>query len=102
MSKIKLEAPFRSFRGKICKHTDIIFKEMYGTKFTSQICNPYTGGPTQAQTDQMTKLSTAVATVDALAPQQVQTYEKAFKKARRSGKYKTLRGYMIAQEMAKL
>ena len=102
MSKIKLEAPFRSFRGKICKHTDIIFKEMYGTKFTSQICNPYTGGPTQAQTDQMTKLSTAVATVDALAPQQVQTYETAFKKARRSGKYKTLRGYMIAQEMAKL
>ena len=30
MSKIKLEAPFRQFRGKICKHSDIIFKEMYG------------------------------------------------------------------------
>ena len=102
MSKIKLEAPFRSFRGKVCKHTDIIFKEMYGTKFTSQICNPYTGGPTQAQTDQMTKLTTAVATVDALTPQEVQTYEKSFKKARRAGKYKTLRGYMIAQEMSKL
>ena len=50
----------------------------------------------------MTKLATAVATVDALTPQEVQTYEKSFKKARRAGKYKTLRGYMIAQEMAKL
>ena len=30
MSKIKLEAPFRQFRGKICKHSDIIFKQMYG------------------------------------------------------------------------
>ena len=45
MSKIKLEAPFRQFRGKICKHSDIIFKQMYGETFTSQICNPYTGEP---------------------------------------------------------
>ena len=30
MSKIKLEALFRQFRGKICKHSDIIFKQMYG------------------------------------------------------------------------
>ena len=42
MSKIKLEAPFRSFRGKICKHAQIIYKEMWGTKFTSQICHPRT------------------------------------------------------------
>lgn len=102
MSKIKLEAPFRSFRGKVCKHSDIIFKQMYGETFTSQVCNPYTGAPSQAQTDQMTKFATAIAAVEALTPQQVQTYETAFKKLKRGGKYKTLRGYMIAQEMAKL
>ena len=27
MSKINLEAPFQSFRGKICKHSKIIFAQ---------------------------------------------------------------------------
>ncbi len=102
MSKIKLEAPFRSFRGKICKHTDIIFKEMYGTKFTSQICNPYTGAPSPAQVAQKNKVATAAANIAALTPQQLADYQTAFKKAKREGKYKTLRGYMMAQEMAKI
>lgn len=48
MSQVKLEAPFLSFRGKVCKHSNIIYKEMYGTRFTSQICNPYTGAPSTA------------------------------------------------------
>ena len=39
MSKIKLEAPFKAFRGKICKHSDIIYKKMKQTQYTSQICN---------------------------------------------------------------
>ena len=99
MSKIKLEAPFRQFRGKICKHSDIIYKEMYGETFTSQICNPYTGDPTEAQIAQRERFAQAKTNVAALSTEEKQTYREAFAKQR---KYKTLQGYMLAQEMAKL
>ena len=99
MSKIKLEAPFRQFRGKICKHSDIIYKEMYCETFTSQICNPYTGEPSAAQIAQRERFSQAKANVQALSSEEVQAYKAAFAKQR---KYKTLQGYMLAQEMAKL
>ena len=99
MSKIKLEAPFRQFRGKICKHSDIIYKEMYGTQFTSQVCNPYTGEPSAAQTIQRERFAQAKANVAALSSEEVAAYKEAFAKQR---KYKTLQGYMLAQEMAKL
>ena len=99
MSKIKLEAPFRQFRGKICKHSDIIYKEMYGTQFTSQVCNPYTGEPSAAQTAQRERFAQAKANVAALSSEEVAAYKEAFAKQR---KYKTLQGYMLAQEMAKI
>ena len=99
MSKIKLEAPFRQFRGKICKHSDIIYKEMNGTQFTSQICNPYTGEPSQAQVTQRERFAQAKANVAALSSEDVAAYKEAFAKQR---KYKTLQGYMLAKEMAKL
>ncbi|MBQ9143741.1 MAG: hypothetical protein IJX60_02205 [Paludibacteraceae bacterium] len=102
MSLIKLEFPMREFRGKVCKHSDIIFKQMYGTKFTSRICNPYTGEPSEAQIAQKNKVATAAANIAALTPEQLADYQTAFKKAKKEGKYKTLRGYMMAQEMAKL
>ena len=100
MSKIKLEAPFRQFRGKICKHSDIIYKEMYGTQFTLQVCNPYTGEPSEAQTTQRERFAQAKANVTALSSEEVASYKEAFKKY--PGKYKTLSGYMLAKEMAKL
>ena len=99
MSKIKLEAPFRSFRGKICKHSDVIYKEMYGTQFTSQICNPYTGEPSAAQTAQRTRFATAKANVAALTTAEIDAYKDAFQKQK---KYRSLQGYMLAKEMAKL
>ena len=58
MSQIKLEAPFTSFRGKICKHSDIIFKEMYGETFTSQICNPRTKPFSEAEFKEQKKYKT--------------------------------------------
>jgi hypothetical protein len=100
MSKIKLEAPFRQFRGKICKHSDIIYKEMYGTQFTSQICNPYTGQPSEAQVAQKERFRQAKANVATLTPEQIAEYREAFK--RYPGKYKTLQGYMLAKEMEKI
>ena len=41
MSKISLESPFRHSGARFAT-CQIIFKEMYGTKFTSQICHPRT------------------------------------------------------------
>lgn len=88
------------FRGKICKHSEIIFKEMYGTKFTTQICNPYTGEPSEAQVKHRQKVASAALKINELTEQELQTYKTAFESS--PGKYKTLRGYMMAQEMAKL
>lgn len=99
MSKIKLEVPFQQFRGKVCKHAQIIFKQMYGTQFTSQICNPYTGDPSANQVAQRNKMANAIAAVAALTAEQKTAYLTAFKK---QSKYKSFRGYAIAQEMAKL
>ena len=99
MSKITLEAPFRSFRGKVCKHSDIIYKEMYGTQFTSRICNPYTGEPSTAQIAQRTRFATAKANVAALTTDEIDAYKDAFQKQK---KYRSLQGYMLAQEMEKI
>lgn len=101
MSKIKLEAPFQQFRGKVCKHSQIIFKQMYGHKFTSQICNPYTGNPSEAQTTHRQKFATARAAVmTALSdPEQRAALQAAFKK---QTKYCTLYGYAFALEFKKL
>lgn len=101
MSKIKLEAPFRQFRGKICKHSDIIFKEMYGETFTSQICNPRTKPFSEAELARQEKFrQAAAATKTVLAdPTTCAPYEAEFKEQK---KYKTLYGYIFAKEMAKL
>ena len=101
MSKIKLEAPFRQFRGKICKHSDIIFKQMYGETFTSQICNPRTKPYSQAELDRQDLFrQAAAATKTALANPTIRaTYEAEFDA---QTKYKSLYGYVLAKEHAKL
>lgn len=99
MSQVKLEAPFLSFRGKVCKHSNIIYKEMYGTRFTSQICNPYTGAPSEAQTAQQNKIKTAANAVKALTPEQRAAYLSQFKAQK---KYRSFSGFLMAQELAKL
>ena len=97
MSKIKLETPFTSFRGKICKHTKIIYAERGDTKYTSQICNPRTKPFSADELARQNKFKNAVQAANtALAdPVQKAAYEVAFKAQK---KYKTLRGYVIAEE----
>ena len=99
MSQVKLEAPFLSFRGKVCKHSNIIYKEMYGTRFTSQICNPYTGAPSTAQIAQQNKIKTAANAVKVLTPEQRAAYLAQFKAQK---KYRSFSGFLMAQELAKL
>lgn len=99
MSEYALEIPFREFRGKLCRHGRIIFKKVNGTRYTSVICNPHKGAPTEAQQEQRNKMRTAVANIKKLNSTELAAYRQAFKA---QSKYKTLRGYMIAQEMLKL
>jgi hypothetical protein len=101
MSKINLEAPFQSFRGKICKHSKIIFAQRGQTQYTSQICNPRTKAYSEEELARQTKFKTALTNANtALAdPTQKATYELAFKAQK---KYKSLRGYVIAKEYEKL
>lgn len=101
MSKIKLEAPFTAFKGKICKHSNIIYKQVRQTQFTSQICNPRTKPYSEAELARQSKFRTAAAaTKTALAdPTTRATYEADFKA---QSKYQTLYGYVLAQEYSKL
>ena len=101
MSQIKLEAPFMGFRGKICKHSNIIYKKLRQTQFTSQICNPRTKPYSEAELARQSRFRTAAAaTKTALAdPTTRATYEADFKA---QSKYQTLYGYVLAQEYAKL
>ncbi len=99
MSVFSLEIPFREFRGKICRHSQIIYKAVNGTRYTSVLCNPYKGEPTEAQLAQRNKMRQAIANISQLSAADLAAYLASFKAQTR---YRTLRGYMIAQEMLKL
>lgn len=99
MSTYLLEVPFKDFHGKICRHDRIIFKKVNGTRYTSVVCNPYKGAPSEAQQEQRDKMRTAVANIKKLNSTELAAYQTAFKA---QSKYKTLRGYMVAQEILKL
>ena len=70
----------------------------FGTQFTGKIGeNPYL--PTDAQIAQRERFAQAKANVAKLSAEDIAAYKEAFKKQR---KYKTLQGYMLAMEMAKI
>lgn len=101
MSQIKLEAPFTAFKGKICKHTNIIYKQLRDTQFTSQICHPRTKPYSEEELSRQAKFKTAAAAAKAIMadPTQRATAEADFAK---QDKYKTLYGFLLATEYAKL
>ena len=99
MSKINLEAPFTAFRGKICKHSKIIFAQRGQTQYTSQICNPRTKAYSEEELARQAKFKTALTNAALADSTQKAAYETAFKA---QNKYKSLRGYVIAKEYEKL
>ena len=84
----------------MCQHSDTYFAERYGTKYTGKICNPRTSPPSEAETATRTKFAQVQAAMAALTEEEKSAYATAFKK--NSKGYKTLRGYIFAQEYAKL
>ena len=101
MRKFNLEAPFQSFRGKICKHSKIIFAQRGQTQYTSQICNPRTKAYSAEELARQAKFKTALTNASTALADATQkaAYETAFAG---QSKYESLRGYVIAMEYAKL
>ena len=99
MSKVKPMELLASLSGKICGHSNKYFAVRNGTQYTGTICNPYTGEPTDKQIAIREKFADTYAAMAALTEEQRNAYEKAFKNQK---KYRTLRGYIFAQEYKKL
>ena len=99
MSKIKPMILVDRLSGKVCGHSNTYFAVRNGTQYTGTICNPYTGEPTDKQIAVRQKFADTYAAMAALTEEQRNAYEKAFKNQK---KYRTLRGYIFAQEYKKL
>ena len=98
MSKFKPMELIDKMSGKFHSKSKYYAAERYGTQYTGLI-GENTADPTPAQTAQRTRFATAKANVMALTPTEIDAYKDAFKK---QSKYRTLQGYMLAQEMAKI
>ncbi len=89
----------KSYSGKICEHSDVYFAKKGGTLYTGKICNLRTKPFSEQELARQEKFRQTAAAVKALTEEQVTAYETAFKNQK---KYGSLRGYMFAQEYAKL
>ncbi len=89
----------KSYSGKICEHSDVYFAKKGNTLYTGKICNPRTKAFSAEELARQEKFRQARAAVNALTVEQKTAYATAFKN---QSKYGTLRGYMFAQEYAKI
>ena len=85
--------------GKFHSKSKYYAAEKYGTQYTGKI-GEVTVPPTENQLTVREKFTQARQNVLALTEEEKAAYAAAFKRA--PGKYKSLQGYMIAQEYAKL
>ena len=99
MAKIKPMELISKMSGKLCSHSDIYFAERNGTQYTGKICNPYKGEATEAQVAVRQKFEATISAIKSLTTEEIDNYKMAFKKQK---KYRSLRGYIFAQEYAKL
>ena len=98
MAKFKPMELIDEMHGKFSGESEYYAAVRYGTQFTGKIGeNP--NPPTDAQIAQRERFSLAKSNIATLTPEDVAAYKEAFKKQR---KYKTLQGYMLAMEMAKI
>ena len=98
MAKFKPMELIDEMHGKFSGESEYYAAVRFGTQYTGKIGeNPYP--PTPAQVAQRERFSQAKSNIATLTPEDVAAYKEAFKKQR---KYKTLQGYMLAMEMAKI
>ena len=99
MAKIKPMELLARLSGKVCGHSNTYFAERNGTQYTGTICNPYKGEPTDKQIAVREKFADTIEAINNLTEEQRDAYKEAFRKQK---KYRTLRGYIFAQEYKKL
>ena len=99
MSKFKPMELIDKMSGKFHSKSKYYAAEKYGTQYTGKI-GEVTVPPTENQLTVREKFTQARQNVLALSEEEKATYAAAFKRS--PGKYKSLQGYMIAQEDAKL
>ena len=89
-----------SLHGKVCGHSDVYFAERNGTRYTGKICFPRTSAPTEGEITAREKFGSVSGKVKTAmaSPTEAAKYTAAFRKQNR---YKTLRGYVFAQEYKK-
>lgn len=100
MAKYEPNDLLKSLHGKVCQHSDTYFAERYGTKYTGKICHPRTSPPSAAEVATRNKFTDVTAAMALLTEEDKNAYAAAYKK--NSKGYKTLRGYIFAQEYKKL
>ncbi|MCM1034553.1 MAG: hypothetical protein NC038_03445 [Paludibacter sp.] len=102
MAKVFYIDPVDHVSGKVCRHTKTIFmhRNDTGTNFTSRICNPYKGNPTTGQQAAMDAFKNAQTKVREVmsTPAEMQSAVQRFKA---QNKYKTLRGFIFAENYGK-
>jgi hypothetical protein len=99
MAKFKPMELISKMSGKFHGESEYYAAERFGTQYTGKIGendNP----PSEKQLQVRADFKTARLNVLALSEEDKAAYKEAFKK--NPGKYKSLQGYMIAQEYAKL
>ncbi|MBO5817949.1 MAG: hypothetical protein J6R26_08505 [Paludibacteraceae bacterium] len=99
MAKLKPMILVEKLSGKVCGHSNTYFAERNGTLYTGTICNPFTGEPTEKQIAVRQKFADTYAAIANLTEEQKEAYKEAFKKQK---KYRSLRGYIFAQEYKKI
>ena len=99
MSKFKPMELIDKMSGKFHSKSKYYAAEKYGTQYTG-IVGEITVPPTQTQLDNRDRFATVRANMLLLTPEQIAEYKAAFRKI--PGKYKSLQGYIFAQEYAKL
>jgi hypothetical protein len=99
MARFKPMELMSEVHGKFSGDSEYYAAEKYGTQYTGRI-GEITVPPTQNQLDAQQRFATARQNVAALSEEEKTAYKEAFKK--NPGKYKSLQGYMIAKEYAKL
>jgi hypothetical protein len=99
MARFKPMELMSEVHGKFSGDSEYYAAEKYGTQYTGKI-GEIKVPPTQNQLDAQQRFATARQNVAALSESEKSAYAAAFKK--NPGKYKSLQGYMIAKEYAKL
>ena len=99
MAKFKPMELMSEIHGKFSGKSEYYAAEKYGTQYTGKI-GEIKVPPTQTQLDNRANFATARANMLLLTPEQIEEYKTAFRK--NPDKYKSLQGYIFAQERKKL